>query len=134
MGDTGKILVADDDRVVRRIVVATLAAAGYEVSEAANGRETLDRLRAGEAPDLLLVDYMMPGLSGVEVVRALRADPSPALAELPAIMLTSRQEDADVVAGLDAGLDDYIGKPFSPDELAARVRAVLARARRVVAR
>lgn len=123
-----KILVADDDRIVRRIVVAKLSGLGYEVTEAQDGQEALRLIEEGYVPDLVITDSLMPRKNGLELVRGIRS--SPDLATLPVIMLTSRQNERDVIEGLETGLDDYVTKPFSPDELAARVRAVLWRSRR----
>jgi len=123
-----KIIVADDDRIVRRIVVAKLSGLGYEVREAEDGQEALDLLEGGDVPDLLITDSLMPRLNGLELVRSIRK--SPDLSTLPVIMLTSRQSERDIIEGLESGLDDYVTKPFSPDELVARVRTVLWRTRR----
>jgi DNA-binding response OmpR family regulator len=126
-----RVLVADDDRIVRRIVVAKLSGLGYEVREAQDGQEALDLLVGGEeVPDLLITDSLMPRMNGLELVRSIRSSPDGALSALPVIMLTSRQGEHDVIEGLETGLDDYVTKPFSPDELVARVRTVLWRARR----
>ncbi len=125
-----KILVADDDRLVRRIVVTKLSGLGHEVTDVEDGQEALDLLEEGEIPNLLITDSLMPRVNGLQLVRTLRESPDPDLATLPIIMLTSRQGEQDIIEGLEAGLDDYIIKPFSPDELAARVRTVLWRARR----
>ena len=125
-----KILAVDDDRIVRRIVVAKLTGLGYEVAEAEDGREALDLLEGGAALDLLITDSLMPRISGLELVRSVRNSKNSTVASLPVIMLTSRQGERDVVDGLETGLDDYVTKPFSPDELAARVRMALWRARR----
>lgn len=125
-----RILVADDDRIVRRIVVAKLTGLGYEVAEAEDGQEALRLLGEGEVPDLLITDSFMPRTSGLELVRSIRDSSNDDLAKLPVIMLTSRQGERDVVEGLETGLDDYVTKPFSPDELAARVRTLLWRVRR----
>lgn len=122
------ILVADDDRIVRRIVVAKLTGLGYDVNQVEDGQEALEFLENGEVPDLLITDSLMPRMNGLELVRSIRGNPE--LAGLPVIMLTSRQGEQDVIEGLETGLDDYVTKPFSPDELAARVRTVLWRARR----
>lgn len=123
-------MVADDDRIVRRIVVTKLSGLGYTVAEAADGQEALERLEGGETPDLLITDQLMPRMNGIQLTRALRQSPEPEKATLPVIMLTSKSGERDIVEGLEAGLDDYVSKPFSPDELVARVRAVLWRARR----
>lgn len=125
-----KILAADDDRIVRRIVVAKLTGLGYEVTEAGDGQEALDILEKGAVPDLLITDSLMPRMGGLELVRSVRNSPNSAVAGLPVIMLTSRQGERDIIEGLETGLDDYVTKPFSPDELAARVRTALWRARR----
>lgn len=125
-----KVLVADDDRIVRRIVVAKLTGLGYEVTEAGDGQEALEILEAGAVPDLLITDSLMPRLDGLGLVRSLRNSSNAAVAALPAIMLTSRQGERDIIEGLEMGLDDYVTKPFSPDELAARVKTALWRARR----
>lgn len=122
--------MADDDRIVRRIVVAKLSGLGYEVKEAEDGQEALDLIVGGEVPDLLITDSLMPRMNGLELVRSIRSSPDGALSTLPVIMLTSRQGEHDVIEGLETGLDDYVTKPFSPDELVARVRTVLWRTRR----
>jgi len=122
------ILVVDDDRVVRRIVVAKLYGLGYEVEEAEDGQEALELLDEGEVPDLLITDSNMPRMNGLQLVRKLRESENPAVATLPIIMLTARQGEHDVIEGLKTGLDDYVIKPFSPDELAARVQTALWRA------
>jgi DNA-binding response OmpR family regulator len=125
-----KILAADDDRIVRRIVVAKLTGLGYEVTEADDGQEALDILESGAVPDLLITDSLMPRIGGLELVRSVRNSKDPAVAVLPIIMLTSRQGEWDIIEGLENGLDDYVTKPFSPNELAARVRTTLWRSRR----
>ena len=123
-------MVADDDRVVRRIVVTKLSGLGYDVTDVEDGQQALDLLEDGQVPDLLITDSLMPRMNGLQLVRALRQSPNPDLATLPIIMLTSRQGEQDIIEGPEAGLDDYVIKPFSPDELAARVRTVLWRVRR----
>ena len=127
--DGSRIIIADDDRIVRRIVVAKLSGLGYEVREAEDGQEALDLLVGGEVPDLLITDSLMPRMNGLDLVRSIRDRPDD-LSALPVIMLTSRQSERDVIEGLETGLDDYVTKPFSPDELVARVRTVLWRTRR----
>ena len=119
------ILVADDDRVARRIVVAKLHGLGYEVEEAGDGQEVLELLEEGEVPDLLITDSNMPRVNGLQLVRRLRESDNKALSMLPIIMLTARQSERDIIQGLETGLDDYVIKPFSPDELAARVQTAL---------
>jgi DNA-binding response OmpR family regulator len=122
------ILVADDDRTTARILSTKLSGVGHFVTVVSDGQEVLDALRRGEAPDLLITDRHMPRVNGLELVRALRGDA--AFDELPIIMLTASGNEEDVLVGLEAGVDDYVIKPFSPDELAARVRTVLWRAGR----
>ncbi|MBI2302094.1 MAG: response regulator [Armatimonadetes bacterium] len=118
------VLVVEDEEDIRELVRYTLTSAGYRVSEAASGEEALRRARANP-PDLLLLDLLLPGLHGLDVCRLLRADES--AREVPIVMLTARGEDSDIVAGLEAGADDYITKPFSTKVLTARVKAVLRR-------
>ena len=123
-------MVADDDRVVRRIVVTKLSGLGYEVTDVEDGQEALELLEGGQVPNLLITDSLMPRMNGLQLVRALRQNSNPDLATLPIIMLTSRQGEQDIIEGLEAGVDDYVIKPFTRDELDARVRTVLWRARR----
>ena len=125
-----KILMADDDRIVRRIVVAKLSGLGYDMIQAEDGQEALGLLEDGFVPDLVITDSLMPRMTGLELARSIRNSPNAEVAKLPIIMLTSRQGEHDVIEGLQTGLDDYVTKPFSPDELAARVRTALWRARR----
>lgn len=125
-----KILMADDDRIVRRIVVAKLSGLGYDMTQAEDGQEALGLLEDGFVPDLIITDSLMPRMTGLELARSIRSSPNADVAKLPIIMLTSRQGEHDVIEGLETGLDDYVTKPFSPDELAARVRTALWRARR----
>jgi DNA-binding response OmpR family regulator len=125
-----KILIADDDRIVRRIVVAKLSGLGYDLTQAEDGQQALHLLEGGFVPDLIITDSLMPRMTGLELARSIRSSPNSDVATLPIIMLTSRQGEHDIIEGLQTGLDDYVTKPFSPDELAARVRTVLWRARR----
>ena len=125
-----KILMADDDRIVRRIVVAKLSGLGYELTQAEDGREALRLLEDGFVPDLVITDSLMPRMTGLELARSIRSSPDAEVSKLPIIMLTSKQGEHDVIEGLETGLDDYVTKPFSPNELAARVRTALWRARR----
>lgn len=101
-----------------------LARAGYNVIEAETGEQALRRFD-GPPPDLVIIDWMLPGISGIELARTLRRDKL--TADLPLIMLTARGEESDKLKGFDAGIDDYITKPFSPRELIARVKALLRR-------
>lgn len=121
-----KILIAEDSSTVRRLVGARLSADGYEVLEAADGQQALALARS-EHPDLLVLDKVMPGLDGFEVIRALRQDPL--TQALPIVMLSERTSEEDVLGGLGLGVDEYMPKPFSPHELSARVRRALERAR-----
>ena len=116
------ILVVDDEPPIVRLVRATLQSAGYAVATAARGEEALALVEA-ERPDLVVLDLMMPGMDGFETLRRIRA-----AHPVPVIMLTARAGDADKLKGLQGGADDYVTKPFNPDELAARVAAVLRRA------
>ena len=120
-----KILIAEDSSTVRRLVAARLAADGFDVVEAADGEEALLAAQR-ELPDLLVLDKVMPKLDGFEVVRALRDNPQTAM--VPIVMLTERTSEEDVLGGLNLGVEEYISKPFSPHELSARIRRVLARA------
>src|SRR5271165_6309630 len=118
-----QILVVDDEPAVRRALERALRLESYEVELAADGREALDVL-AEHPPDAVLLDVSMPGIDGLEVCRRLRA----AGDRTPILMLTARHATADRVAGLDAGADDYLVKPFALEELLARLRALLRRA------
>lgn len=120
---TAKILVVEDDPSIRRVVVLALKSGGYaEVKEVADGVAALEaayRMR----PDLVLLDIMLPGMDGFEVCRRFRANPE--TASLAIVMLTARGAERDIVAGLDAGANDYVTKPFSKEVLLARIRAAL---------
>ena len=119
-----RILVVDDDAAVRESLRRALQLEGYDVELAADGAEALDRLKLDSTePDALVLDVSMPRLDGLEVCRRLRRGGS----ALPVLMLTARDEVADRVAGLDAGADDYVVKPFALEELLARLRALLRR-------
>jgi two-component system response regulator MprA len=118
-----KILVVDDERAVRESLRRALELEGYEIELAADGNEALYRLDVTEEPDAMILDVLMPGVDGLEVCRRLRGSGS----KLPVLMLTARTEVEDRVAGLDAGADDYVTKPFALEELLARVRALLRR-------
>lgn len=119
------ILVVDDDHEIARLVRAYLEKAGYKVACAYDGASALRGLRT-ERPDLVVLDLMLPDRDGLDIARAIRADP--ATAALPIIMLTARVDDTDRIVGLELGADDYVPKPFNPREVVARVRAVLRRA------
>jgi two-component system, OmpR family, response regulator MprA len=119
-----KILVVDDERAVRESLRRALELEGYEIELAADGNEALDRLESESEPDAVILDVLMPDVDGLEVCRRLRS----AGDRTPVLMLTARDAIDDRVAGLDAGADDYLVKPFALDELNARVRALLRRA------
>jgi DNA-binding response OmpR family regulator len=123
-GDRPVVLVADDDDDIRDLVAFRLDRAGYEVLRAGDGQQALDLAREHN-PDLAVLDVMMPKLTGYDVTRELRADA--ATSRIPVILLTARVQEADVARGFEAGADDYVKKPFSPQELKARVQAVLGR-------
>jgi len=116
------VLVVDDEPTVREVVVGYLRRDGHVVSEAADGTTAL-RLLESDPPDLVVLDMMLPGVNGLDILRRIRAT-----GDMPVIMLTARAEETDRVAGLELGADDYVVKPFSPRELAARVNGVLRRA------
>jgi DNA-binding response OmpR family regulator len=122
--DPRTVLVADDDEDILQLVSFRLERAGYTVVTAADGPQALAAAREHQ-PDLAVLDVMMPGLNGYEVTRRLRADP--ATQAIPVILLTARVQEADVSRGFEAGADDYLRKPFSPQELRSRVQAILAR-------
>ncbi|MDP6819630.1 MAG: phosphate regulon transcriptional regulator PhoB [Alphaproteobacteria bacterium] len=123
---TPYVLVVDDEADLLTLVRYNLERDGFEVGEAMDGEEAMLMI-AERCPDLVLLDWMLPRLSGIEICRRIRR--SAATQSLPIIMLTARGEESDRVRGLDCGADDYIVKPFSPSELAARMRAVLRRLR-----
>jgi two-component system phosphate regulon response regulator PhoB len=119
-----RILVVDDEEDILELVRYHLAREGYQLSLAASGEQAL-KIAKTETFDLVVLDLMLPGLDGLEVAKALKADTR--TQSVPIIMLTAKGEDADIVAGLELGADDYITKPFSPRVLSARVKAVLRR-------
>jgi two-component system response regulator MprA len=119
-----RILVVDDDRAIRESLARALELDGYEVTLASDGAAALATIRESR-PDVAIVDVMMPNIDGLTVCRVLRAEKD----RLPILMLTARTETSDRVAGLDAGADDYMPKPFELDELMARLRALLRRSR-----
>jgi two-component system phosphate regulon response regulator PhoB len=119
-----KILVVEDESAIRDMLVFSLSRAGYEVLGAGDARGAR-RLIADGHPDVILVDWMLPDVSGLELTRQLKRDPG--TREIPVIMVTARGEEDDRVAGLEGGADDYITKPFSARELQARIKALLRR-------
>ena len=121
MNGSGRILVVDDEPQIRRVMKTALTAHGYEAYEARTGEEALDRLRECN-PELILLDMNMPGMGGMAACRSIRA-----MSETPIIVLSVRDREQDKIAALDAGADDYVTKPFSVNELMARIRANLRR-------
>jgi two-component system KDP operon response regulator KdpE len=121
MEDAKLILVVDDEPRMRRFMRMNLDLEGYRVIEASNGMEAIDRVR-DDLPDLVLLDVMMPEMDGFEALRLIRETSS-----VPIIMLTVKSDEEDRVHGLELGADDYVTKPFSPRELASRIKAVLRR-------
>lgn len=119
-----RILVVDDDPQIVRLVRSYLEQAGFAVVSAADGEAALTTARS-ERPNLIVLDLMLPRRNGLDVTRALRADPT--LAATPILMLTARVEDVDRILGLELGADDYVTKPFNPREVVARVKAILRR-------
>ncbi|MGH7629948.1 MAG: response regulator [Gemmatimonadales bacterium] len=121
---TNRILVVDDEPDITALVTYHLAKAGYRVSTAANGPDALKAAR-DERPDIVILDLMLPGVSGYDVLAELRRRDE--TREVGVILLTSRREEADRIRGLSLGADDYLSKPFSPQELSLRVNALLRR-------
>ncbi len=122
------VLVVDDESIVREVVVSYLKREGYHTLEAGDG-DTARELVEQESPSLVVLDLMLPGTDGLELCRWIRAR-----SDVPVIMLTARGEEADRIVGLELGADDYVTKPFSPRELATRVRTVLRRSEPSVSR
>jgi two-component system phosphate regulon response regulator PhoB len=120
-----QILIVEDERPIREMIAFGLRRAGFEVREAEDSRSARAAV-ADRRPDLLLIDWMLPDTSGLELTRSFKRERD--TRELPVIMLTARAEESDKIAGLDGGADDYITKPFSPRELLARINALLRRA------
>jgi len=122
-----RILIVEDDPDIAQLVTRYLEKAGYATDHVPSGREALQAL-AAKLPDAMVLDLMLPQVDGLEVCRQVRAND--ATAALPIIMLTARADESERIVGLEIGADDYLAKPFSPNELVARVRAVLRRAKR----
>ncbi len=116
-----RLLVVDDDTALAEMIGIVLEAEGFQPIYCADGAQAPEVFRT-ESPDLILLDLMLPGMDGIEVCRTIRAE-----SDVPIVMLTAKSDTLDVVAGLEAGADDYIAKPFKPKELVARVRARLRR-------
>lgn len=122
-----RILLVEDDGAIAEMVAAALSRNGFDCVHAQDASEAQGHIE-GMRPVLVLMDWMLPGISGIEFTRRLRRDER--TRELPIIMLTARYEEVDTVAGFDAGVDDFVGKPFSVSELMVRIRAVLRRTAR----
>jgi two-component system alkaline phosphatase synthesis response regulator PhoP len=118
-----KILIAEDERDIRDLITFTLGFAGYEVVAAANGEEAVNLARQ-EVPDLVLMDVRMPRMTGYEACALMKQDPK--LKDIPVIFLSAKGQDAEIQTGLEAGAVEYLLKPFAPDQLTARIQAVLA--------
>lgn len=118
------ILIVEDEQPIRKMVGLALGRVGLELSEAANAEQAYAEINR-KRPELILMDWMLPGISGLELVRRLQRDAI--TQDIPVIMLTARNEESDRISGFQAGIDDYISKPFSPAELVARIQAVLRR-------
>ena len=121
-----KILIVDDEEAIREMISVALELAGFQWIEAENAQVAHARI-VDDRPDLILLDWMLPGISGIELARRLKRDE--ATSEIPVIMLTAKSEEDNKIQGLDAGADDYITKPFSTRELISRINAVLRRAK-----
>lgn len=124
---SSRILVVEDDRDIAQLVGRYLEKAGFIVDVQSSGSDAMVAM-AQRAPDLLILDLMLPHMDGLEICRAVRANEK--TASVPVIMLTAKAEESDRIVGLEIGADDYLSKPFSPNELVARVRALLRRAHR----
>src|SRR5436305_13432226 len=127
---TSRILVVEDDPDIAELVARYLDKAGFTTERVASGRDALTAI-AARLPDAMVLDLMLPQVDGLEVCRAVRAND--ASSALPIIMLTARADESERIVGLELGADDYLAKPFSPNELVARVRALLRRAHRAAA-
>jgi DNA-binding response OmpR family regulator len=122
-----RILVVEDDRDIAELVERYLQKAGFSIELLSSGRDALKAI-ADRTPDLLILDLMLPHVDGLEICRSVRSDPR--TAAIPIIILTARAEESERIVGLEIGADDYVAKPFSPNELVARVRALLRRTQR----
>jgi DNA-binding response OmpR family regulator len=119
-----KILIAEDERDIRDLVAFSLKFGGFDVVQAANGAEAVDRAQA-EMPDLILMDVRMPKMTGYEACKALKA--IPAMQHIPVVFLSAKGQESEIQQGVDAGAEEYILKPFAPDELTKQIKAVLDR-------
>mgnify|MGYP001454403633 FL=1 len=119
-----KILIAEDERDIRDLVAFTLRFAGYEVVAAVNGEEAV-ALAPKENPDLILMDVRMPRMTGYEACRILKANPE--MKDIPVVFLSAKGQESEIQTGLGVGAEEYLLKPFAPDQLTERVRAILAK-------
>ena len=126
MEDRAELLVVDDEAPIRNLIIFSLQRRPYRVVEAADGNEALRCIQHSK-PDLILLDWMLPDMSGIELIKSLRQDVL--CSDIPIVMLTARAEEENKLRGFKAGADDYVTKPFSPKELAARIEAMLRRVR-----
>jgi two-component system alkaline phosphatase synthesis response regulator PhoP len=126
---TGRIIVVEDDPDISELVGRYLEKAGYKTERIASGRDALHAILE-RPPDMVVLDLMLPHVDGLEICRTLRANAK--TSDIPVIMLTARGDEAERIVGLELGADDYLAKPFSPNELVARVRALFRRAKRAV--
>lgn len=119
-----KILIAEDERDIRDLVAFTLRFAGHEVVAASNGEEAV-QLAPKENPDLILMDVRMPRMTGYDACRAIKAEPK--LKDIPVVFLSAKGQESEIQTGLEVGAEEYLLKPFAPDQLTERVRAILAK-------
>lgn len=119
-----KILIAEDERDIRDLVAFTLRFAGYEVAAASNGEEAVE-LAVKERPDLILMDVRMPRMTGYDACRILKADPN--MKDIPVVFLSAKGQESEIQTGLEVGAEEYLLKPFAPDQLTERVREILAK-------
>jgi DNA-binding response OmpR family regulator len=119
-----KILIAEDERDIRDLVAFTLRFAGHEVFAASNGQEALE-MAPNVSPDLILMDVRMPRMTGYEACKAMKANLD--LRDIPVVFLTARGQESEIQQGLEVGAEDYLLKPFAPDQLTARIKIILAK-------
>lgn len=119
-----KIVIAEDERDIRDLIAFTLRFAGYEIAAAANGEEAVE-LAEKENPDLILLDVRMPRMTGYDACRAIKSNP--ALVDTPVVFLSAKGQESEIETGMEVGAEEYLLKPFAPDELTARVREILAK-------
>lgn len=122
---SGSVMLIEDEEDIREMLVLAFMRSGIEVIEADSAEQCLEKLDGRKPPDVMIIDWMLPGMSGIELARRVRIDP--VASETPIIMLTARGEEADKLKSFEVGVDDYVTKPFSPKELIARVKAIMRR-------